>query len=220
MMICKRRKVVKIEQRMLASISLMLVICLPLCAQDHRGIDIGQEPSSQHTSESNAVVELPEITTSEVRKSLESSIAEMQAAVLDVKAFVARKGAERKIMAGFWRIEEQVVSDGKTIMRFVHFLSEEGPVNLAHKSVFEGEGAWTPSMREIRDQSYTLEFYPDGSVKRFVRRGPQRTDLRLYPSGGMMEYYVISGKVAVVSERWDESGKVKHAKHRGPDGQP
>lgn len=212
-----KEETVKTRKEILTSILFLLAVCLPLCAQDQRGVGTDRRLSYEHTFETNAVVALPEITTPEARRSLENVLAEKQTAVRDAEAFVARKGAERKMEGGFWLIEEQSVSEGKTTMRLVHFLSEAGPVTLAHKTVFEGEGA---EKREIRNQSYTLQFFPDGRVERFIKRGSQRTDLRFYPSGGVMEYYVISGKVAVVSGRWEESGKVKHAKHRGSDGQP
>lgn len=211
-MICKRRKVVKIEQRTLASISLVLVICLPLCAQDQRGIDIGQELSSQHTSESNAVVELPEISTPEVRNSLENSIAEMQAAVRDAKAFVTRQGSARK-KSHFWNIEEQVVSEGKTIMRCVHFLSEKGPIVYAYRCVFEGEGA---SRKEIKDQSYTLYFYPDGRVERFTTRGSPRKFLHFYLSGRIKQYDLVENKEPIVAVGWKEDGKAKYEKYKKP----
>jgi len=202
----QKEETVKTRKRILTSVSFLLVACLSLCAQDQRGVEIGRRLLCQRTFETNAVVALPEIITPEARRSLENVLAEIQAAASDVEAFVARKGAERKPVGGFWLIEEQSVSEGKTTMRLVHFLSEAGPVTLAHKTVFEGEGV---GKQEIRNQSYTLQFFPDGRVERFVKRGSQRTDLRFYPSGGVMEYYVISGKVAVVSGRWEESGKVK-----------
>lgn len=202
----------KIEQIMTASLSLVLVGCLPLCAQDVQGVVTNSE-LLENAYEGNAVVELPEVASPEVGTHLKKDVAVMQDAMRDAQAFVARKGAEKK-KKDFWRIEEQVVSEGKTISRVVHFQSEKGPVIFAHKSVREGEGA---SAREIADQSYTLQFYPNSRVERFVMRGSPRTDLRFYPSGKMMEYYVISGKVAVVSGRWEESGKAKQGKLRGPD---
>jgi hypothetical protein len=194
----------QIQQMMLATLPLVVAGCLPLCAQDVQGVVTNSE-LLQNASESNSVVELPEIASPEIGVYLRKDVAMLQDAMRDVDDFVARKGAEKQ-KKDFWRIEERVVADGKTVSRVVHFQSENGPVIYAYKSVRDGEDV---SAREIADQSYKLEFYPNGRVERFLMRGSMRTEIRFYPSGEMSEYYVISGKVAVISGRWEEDGKVK-----------
>lgn len=207
----------QIQQIILTAHSLVIAGCLPLCAQDVQGVEKNTE-FMQNAFESNAVVELPEVASPEVGTHLGKDVAAMQDAMRDAQDFVARKGSEKK-KKDFWYIEEQIAAEGKMIWRVVHFQSDKGPVIFAQKTVRDGEGE---SAREIADQSYTLQFYPNGRVESFLMRGSPRTDLRFYPSGKMMEYYVFSGKVAVVSGRWEEDGKVKQerGKQKRPDREP
>ncbi len=154
-----------------------------------------------------------EIENPEIKGSLTNTTAEVQSAIQDAGDVVGRKGTQRR-KEHFWCITEQVVVENLTIMRRVHFESENGPMIYASKRVFEGEGE---GRKELKDRSYVLYFYPDGRIKSYLSRGSPQKELHFYPSGKVKQYDLVKDEQAIVSVGWQEDGKTKYEKYKKPN---
>lgn len=181
--------------------SALIVAVVCYADSDHK------EKPEQKAFQREKVMENLQHVKSETKERLTLTLAHLETADNEIRAFAARKGSER-VKEHFWAVSETTDTNGVVVLLRADFASETGPIRYGSKRVFKDRSYG----EELKDQGYEIYYHDNGTVKMYLPRSQPSTVLELNPSGKIKQFGVVEGNETITELRCAEDGSVKYEK--------